>query len=136
MARAWREESINGGETNKMSEKVESDLEKLNRDRKKAEEAYLVSMDRKLEVERIRKEGISSVEDLIAYIDDIIESVQHSEDLARMSNNPIVYSEAIGIRREMTKLLNLVFMDGTAAEHVNGTEEKHREENTGEEGYV
>ena len=115
--------------------KVNSDLEKMNKDRRKAEEAYLESQERMLEIERIKKEGISGVEDLVFYIDDVIESVKHSEDLARMQNNPIVYSEAIGIRREMEKLLTLVFTDGTAIEQIDGTEEAHRESNTGEEAY-
>lgn len=121
-----------------MSKKVNEDLEKMNKDRRKAEEEYLESRERTLEIERIKKEGITSVENLVLYVTDVIESVKHSEDLARMQNNPIVYSEAIGIRREMEKLFNLIFMDGTAAEKIDleGTEEAHREKNKGEEGYV
>lgn len=116
--------------------KVETDLEKMYKDRRKAEEAYLKSMEQKLEIERIKKEGISGVEDLVFYINEIIGSVMHSEDLARMQNNSLVYSEAIGIRREMEKLLNLIFMDGTDVEKIEGTEEKFRKENDGYEGYA
>ena len=115
--------------------KVASDLEKMNKDRRKAEEEYLESQERMLEVQRIKREGISCVEDLITYSFDVVESVKHSEDLARMQNNAIVYSEAIGIRREMEKLLDLIFLDGTATEAIDGSEEKHREENDGGEAY-
>ena len=116
--------------------KENSDLEKMGKDRKKAEEAYLESMNRNIEIERIKRDGITNVEELVMYIADIVESVQHSEDLARMNNNPIVYSEAIGIRREMNKLFMLVTKDGTAVEAMDGTEEAHREKNDGEEGYT
>ena len=118
-----------------MSKKVESDLEKMGKDRRKAEEAYIEEMNNKLEVQRIQREGISSVEDLITYTARVIEEVKHAETVARVGNNPIMYSEAIGIRREFEKLLNLVLMDGTAMEQVDGTEEKHRAENDGQEGY-
>lgn len=114
--------------------KINSDLEKMNKDRRKAEEEYIESQERMLEASRIRKEGISDVEDLVIYIFDVIESVKHSEDLARMQNNPLIYSEAIGIRREMEKLLDL--MGGNAVESIEGTEEKHRKENDGNEGYA
>lgn len=117
-------------------EKVNSDLEKMNKDRRKAEEAYLESRDMVLEIERIKRDGISNVEELTVYIADVVKSVKHSEDLARMSNNAIVYSEAIGIRREMEKLLNLIFLDGTALENLDGTEEAHRAENDGDEAYA
>jgi hypothetical protein len=120
-----------------MTKKVVSDLEKMNKDRRKAEEEYLDSQQQMLEIQRIQREGITSVEELILYAADVIVSVTHSEDLARINNNPIVYSEAVGIRREFTKLLELVLKDGTAipVEEQDGTEEAHRENNTGEEGY-
>ena len=117
-------------------EKVVSDLEKMGKDRRKAEEEYLESQERMLEVQRIRREGISDVEDLITYSFDVIESVKHSEDLARMQNNAIVYSEAVGIRREFEKLLELILKDGSAMENIEGTEENHRANNDGEEGYA
>ena len=120
-----------------MSKKVDSDLEKMNRDRRKAEEEYLDSQAQMLEVSRITRDGISNVDELILYVADVIQSVAHSEDVARASNNDIVYSEAIGIRREMTKLLELLLMNGTAEQSVeDGTEEAHRANNEGEEGYV
>lgn len=119
-----------------MKNKTESDLEKMNKDRGKAEEEYLDSQERKLEWMRIQREGIGGVEDLVLYLVETIEAVEHSEDLGRLGNNPIVYSEAIGIKREMKKLLRLVIMDGSAQEVIDGTEEKHREENDGDEGYV
>ena len=120
-----------------MSKQVESDLEKMNKDRRKAEEEYLDSQQQMLEIRRIMRDGISDVDELILYVADVIKSVMHSEDLARASNNSIVYSEAVGIRREFTKLLDLILKDGTAMpmEEVEGTEEKHRAENDGEESY-
>ena len=119
-----------------MSNKVVSDLEEMGKDRRKAEEAYIEEMEYKVEVQRIQREGISNVEDLITYTSRVIEEVKHAETVARVANNSIMYSEAIGIRREFEKLLNLVLMDGTAVEQMDGTEEKHRENNKGEEGYV
>ena len=121
-----------------MSKQVESDLEKMNKDRRKAEEEYLVSQQRMLEIRRIMRDGITNVDELILYVADVITGVTHSEDLARASNNSIVYSEAVGIRREFTKLLELVLKDGTAIpmKDVDGTEEKHRAKNDGEEAYV
>ena len=119
-----------------MGKKVASDLEKMGKDRRKAEEEYLASQQLKTEVMRIQRDGIGNVEDLVTYVGRVIEEVKHSETVARLSNNPIVYSEAIGIRREMEKLLVLVLKDGTAMEHTDGTEEAHREKNDGEEGYV
>lgn len=118
-----------------MGKKVSSDLEKMNKDRRKAEEAYLESQTRMLEVRRIQRDGIKNVEELVLYVSDVIGSVKHSEDLARERNNNIVYSEAVGIRREMEKLLKLLLRDGAALESMDGTEEKHRENNEGEEGY-
>ena len=126
----------------KMSEKVASDLEKMNKDRRKAEEEYLASKDRKLNVQKIMKEGILSSEDLMNYLDMVVEEVKLSEDMGRLHNNPIVYSEAIGIKREFEKLLNLLYVGaeklqgGEATESVDGTEEKHRESNDGGEAYA
>ena len=113
-----------------------NDLEKMNKDRRKAEEEYLDSQQQMLEIRRIMQDGIGNIDELILYISDVILSVTHSEDLARASNNGIVYSEAVGIRREFTKLLELVLKDGTAMPMEDGTEEKFREENDGQEGYA
>ena len=120
-----------------MSKKVESDLEKMNKDRRRAEKEYLYGQEQMLEVRRIMEDGISNVDELILYVADVIDGVARSEDLARANNNSIVYSEAVGIRREFTKLLELVLKDGTAIpmEETDGTEEKFREENEGTEGY-
>ena len=120
-----------------MSEKkMTSDLEKMGKDRRKAEEAYLENQQRILEVQRIQRDGINTIEELLLYITNVIESVKHSEDLARQNDNNIVYSEAIGIRREMEKLLILIFGGGAKEETTDGTEEAHRTNNNGEEGYV
>ena len=112
-----------------------SDLEKMGKDHRKAEEDYLENQQRMFEVRRIQRDGINSVEELLLYVTDVIASVKHSEDLARQNDNGIVYSEAIGIRREMEKLLNLVLMDGTALKSIDGTEEAHRANNKGDEAY-
>jgi hypothetical protein len=118
-----------------MSKKVDSDLEKMNKDRRRAEEEYLDAQTQMLEIRRIQRDGINNVEELVLYVGDVIQSVQHAEDVARQHNNHIVYSEAIGIRREMSKLFDLILKDGTAAEQIDGTEEAHRVNNEGEEGY-
>lgn len=115
--------------------KLESSLEKMNKDRRKAEEEYLEGQTRMLEIQRIKRDGINNGEELVMYAEDVILSVMHSEDLARQHDNHIVYSESIGIRREMQKLLNLVRMVGVELEEIDGTEEKHRVNNNGEEGY-
>ena len=112
--------------------KEETDTEKMAEDRRKADEEYDQQM--VYEIRRIQRDGISNVDELLLYIANVIESVKHSEDLARVGNNPIVYSEAVGIRREFEKLGVLVLKDGTA--NMDGTEEKHREENDGEESYT
>ena len=101
--------------------KVESDLEKMNRER--------------IEMERIKAEGISNVDDLVLYVSKVIEDVMYNEDLARLGNNPIIYSEAIGIRREFEKLGKLIFK-AVPTEEIDGTEEKHRTENDGSEAYI
>ena len=122
-----------------MTGEVESDLEKMNKDRRKAEEGYLESQQAKLNVHRIQQEGIVEWEDLINYIAAVIEDVKHSEDIGRLSNNSIVYSEAVGIRREFVKLLQLLALADSRMEEeeeVDGTEEKHREQNDGNESYA
>jgi hypothetical protein len=60
------------------------------------------------------------------------------EDLARASNNNILYSEAVGIRREFSKLVKLLLKgeEEEDLEGVDGTEEKFREENDGNESYA
>ena len=118
--------------------KVTSDLEKMGKDRRKAEEEYLEHRDYMLEVKRIENEGISDVNELLTYLVAVIEGVEHSEDLARAANNAIVYSEAIGIKREMQKIVKLVMKSGTVTEQgesEGGTEESHRAENDGQEAY-
>ena len=121
-----------------MEKKIENDLERMNKDRRKAEEEYLDSQQAMLEVKRIQRDGITNVVELVLYIADVLGSVTHAEDMARVQNNSIVYSEAIGIRREMEKLLDLVLKDGTAIldEEVDGTEKHHREGNDGNESYA
>ena len=117
-------------------EKHLSDLEKINAERRKAEEAYLESQQDMLNIHRIMREGIGNVEDLLQYLVACIEDAKHMEDLARERNNTILYSETIAIRREFTKLLDLVMMDGSAEAVMGGTEEAHREENDGNESYA
>jgi hypothetical protein len=122
-----------------MEKKVLSDLEKMNKDRSKAEAEYTEQREEVLEVHRIMKEGIQSPEELFTYLVACINDAKHMEDLARAGNNNILYSEAIGIRREFTKLLKLLTVDveeGENPEEVDGTEEAHRAKNEGEEGYV
>ena len=123
-----------------MSKKVNSDLEKMNRDKRKAEAEYAEHRDTVLEVRRIMREGIGCIEELVLYLDAAIQDSKHFEDLARAGNNSIMYSEAVGIKREFEKLLNLILMDGTAQEKImeetDGTEEKHRANNGGEEAYA
>lgn len=123
-----------------MSKQITSDLEKMNKDRRKAEQEYLENQQTKIEVRRIMRDGIVCVEELLLYVDAAIRDAKHFEDLARASNNNIMYSEAVGIKREFEKLLNLVLMDGSAAkqmmENIDGTEEKFRKENDGSEAYV
>ena len=111
-----------------------SDLEKMKIERAKAENEYMDGQQQMLEIRRIMREGITNVDELVLYVADVIQGVTHVEDLARASNNAITYSEAVGIRREFTKLLELVLEDGSAMP-MDGTEEKHRENNEGEEGY-
>ena len=124
-----------------MSEKVESDLEKMNKDRRRAEEEYLKSQEGVLEVKRIQREGIQSPEDLLTYIAAVIEDAKHSEDMGRLKNNPIVYSEAIGIRREFVKIVKLLVladqrMEAEEEDAENAGEEEHRANNDGMEGFA
>ena len=116
-----------------MTNKVASDLEKMKADRRKAEEAYIDSMNRRLEVERITREGIRTQEELILYLQDGIENVKMSEDAARLSNNNIVYCESIAIKREFPKLLSLVMLPEVQGETA---EEAHRQSTDGGEAYV
>ena len=115
-----------------MEKKVLTDLEKMNKDRARAEQEHMEQKEEVTEVFRIMREGISGVEELLIYLAACIKDAKHVEDIARASNNNIMYSEAIGIRREFSKLMELVLKDGTA---VDGTEEAHRVKNEGEEGY-
>ena len=120
-----------------MGKKIISDMDKMNKDRRKAEEEYLASQQQMLELRRIMRDGITNGEELLLYVADVIISVERSEDLARASNNSIVYSEAVGIRREFAKLLELILKDGTAipVEEADGSEEAHRNNNDGSESY-
>ena len=112
----------------------------MNKDRRRAEEEYLDHQQFKLEIARIQREGIVEWDDLINYIGSVIEDVKHSEDIARLGNNPIAYSESIGIRREFMKLLQLLALAESRAEEqpveADGTEEAHRAKNGGEESYA
>jgi hypothetical protein len=120
----------------KEKERHLSDLDKMNAERRKAEAEYLESQQNMLNVKRIMREGINNVEDLVEYVVACIGDAKHMEDMARASNNNIMYAETIGIRREFVKLLKLVFLDGTAEQVMeDGTEEAHRAKNEGEEAY-
>ena len=90
-----------------------------------------------IEVEKIQQEGISNVDELLTYLVSVIENAKYSEDMARINNNPIIYSEVIGIKREFQKLLKLLIKDGTTIEMAdeNEGERQHRENNDGQEGY-
>ena len=115
-----------------------TDLEKITAERKKAEAEYLESQQSMLNVKRIMREGINDFEELVQYLVAAIQDAKHMEDLARASNNNIMYSETVGIRREFSKLLKLLLMveKEEDPEEMDGTEEKHRKENNGEEGYL
>ena len=122
-----------------MEKKVLSDLEKMNKDRAAAEAEYAEQKEELTEVFRIMREGIQNDKELVTYLVACIGDAKHMEDIARQSNNNILYSEAIGIRREFVKLLKLMFKGGEKEEDftdVDGTEEAHRAKNEGEEGYV
>ena len=120
----------------KMDKKVLSDLEKLNKSREEQAKAYMEQKEEVTEVFRITREGISNGEELLTYLTACIKDAAHMEDVARASNNNILYSEAIAIGRELSKLLELLLMNTEEnLEEVDGTEEKHREENDGAEAY-
>lgn len=124
------------GGKRKMEKKNQSDLEKMEAERAKADAEYIESRDALLNFHRMMREGVNGVDDLVTYLAFVIQDAKHMEDIGRMQNNPILYSEAIAIHREFEKLLNLVMFDGTAEQVMDGTEEAHRENNKGEEGYV
>jgi hypothetical protein len=122
-----------------MEKKVLSDLEKMNKDRTRAEQEYMEQKEELTEVFRMMREGIKDGDELLTYLIACIKDAKHVEDVARKSNNTIMYSEAVGIKREFSKLLKLLVMNNEEEENpeeVDGTEEKHRAENNGEEGYV
>ena len=122
-----------------MDKKVLSDLEKMNKDRAKAEAEYTAQKEELTEVFRIMREGIKNDEELVTYLVACIGDAKHMEDIARQGNNTIMYSETVAIKREFTKLLKLLLKGGEEMEDltdVDGTEEKHREVNDGSEGYV
>ena len=116
-----------------------TDLEKITAERKKAEAEYLESQQSMLNVKRIMREGINDFEELVQYLVAAIQDAKHMEDLARASNNNIMYSETVGIRREFSKLLKLLLMvekEEEDLEEVDGSEEHHRANNDGDEGYL
>ena len=120
-----------------MDKKVLSDLEKMNKDRAKAEAEYIEQREEVLNIHRMLKEGIKDGGELYEYLVFCVNDCKHMEDIARKENNSIIYSEAIGIRREFTKLLKLLTMGSEEEEELeDGTEEKHRENNTGDEAYA
>ena len=120
-----------------MDKKVLSDLEKMNKDRAKAEAEYMEQREEVLNIHRILKEGIADGSELYEYLVFCVNDCKHMEDIARKENNSIVYSEAIGILREFTKLLKLLTMVEPVEEgDEDGTEEAHRVNNDGSEGYV
>ena len=120
-----------------MNKKVLSDLEKMNKDRAKAEAEYMEQREEVLDIHRMLKEGIANGDELLRYLVFCIQDCKHMEDKARVDNNNIVYSEAIGIRREFTKLIKLLMLPdgGEDRELEDGTEEKHRAKNDGGEAY-
>ena len=119
-----------------MDKKVLSDLEKMNKDRAKAEAEYMEQREEVLNIHRILKEGIADGSELYEYLVFCVNDCKHMEDIARKENNSIVYSEAIGIRREFTKLLKLLTMAEKVEEcEEDGTEEAHRAKNDGSEAY-
>lgn len=113
-----------------------SDLEKINAERRKAEAEYIESQQEMLNVKRIMREGIKDFEELVQYLVACVQDAKHMEDMARASNNAIMYAETVGIRREFSKLLRLVLMEEEEEEAPDGSEEAHRANNEGEEGYV
>jgi GTPase Era involved in 16S rRNA processing len=122
----------------KMDKKVLSDLEKMNKSREEQAKAFMEQKEETLEVFRITQEGINGTEELLTYLVACVKDAAHMEDVARSSNNSIMYSEAVAVRREFSKLLKLLFMNTEEEnfEETDGTEENFRKENEGEEGYV
>ena len=122
-----------------MDKKVLSDLEKMNKDRAKAEKEYMEQREEMLDIHRMFEEGIADGDELLRYLAFCINDCKQMEDIARKDNNNIIYSEAIGIRREFTKLLKLLLIPDDVMEveeGEDGTEEAHRANNDGGEGYV
>lgn len=122
-----------------MEKKNQSFLDRMNEERTRAEKEYINNLNAQMEVKRIMREGITTGEELSSYVELAIREASHMEDVARKTNNAIVYSEAIGIKREFEKLLNLVrlgAMNMSEADAIDGTEENHRANNKGDEGYV
>jgi len=124
-----------------MDKKVLSDLEKMSKDRAKAEAEYIEQKEKVLDMHRMLKEGIKDGGELFEYLVFCINDCKHMEDLARKNNNNIMYSEAIGIRREFTKLLKLLTTAAREEEEEeeggeDGTEEAHRANNDGGEAYI
>jgi len=121
-----------------MDKKVLSDLEKMNKDRAKAEAEYMEQKEEVLDIHRMLKEGIANGDELLRYLVFCIDDCKRMEDRARETNNNIMYSETIGIRREFSKLLKLLLIpdDVIVADGEDGTEEGHRANNDGGEAYV
>jgi len=118
-----------------MDKKVLSDLEKMNKDRAKAEAEYMEQKEEVLDIHRMLKEGIADGDELLRYLVFCVNDCKHMEDLARKDNNNIIYSEAIGIRREFTKLLKLLLIPEDEEADENEGEAIHRKNNDGMEGY-
>jgi hypothetical protein len=119
-----------------MNKKVLTDLERMDKDRARAEAEYAEQKEELTEVYRIMREGIKTDEELVTYIVACINDAKHMEGVARQANNNIVYSETIGIRREFTKLLKLLMAEEEEGEPEDGTEESHRKNNEGDESYA
>ena len=121
-----------------MDKKVLSNLEKMNKDRAKVEAEYMEQKEEELDIHRMLKEGIADGDELLRYLVFCINDCKHMEDKARETNNNIMYSETIGIRREFSKLLKLLLIpeDVMEEDEEDGTEEYFRKHNTGEEGYA
>jgi len=113
--------------------KASSDLEKMKKDRRRAEEEYLNTMNRRIEVERITREGIKTQGELILYLRERVDGAKITEDAAKLSNNLILYSEANAIQREFRFLLSLIMLPEVEAETQ---EEAHRQNTDGGEAYV
>jgi hypothetical protein len=118
-----------------MNKKVLSDLEKMNKDRARAEQEFMKEKEEVTEIFRIMREGIKNSDELLIYLAGCIKDAKHMEDIARASNNNIMYSEAVAIRREMSKIGKLLSIGGQQVSEVDGTEEAHRANNGGEEAY-